>query len=198
MYRSPRLQVVTKSVEPVYGEDFYFRAPWSELSSVPLSITVWDHDKLSRDDCIGRGEIALAELDLQGGKLCKAAVMLQARATRGAPPRTLLPTLIPATVWSHSQPSPHILHSLVRCRTGARHPAAPMPPLNGCRLSQSLSQKQSRCQSPQQSPRRRTWSRRRKLKYTGICTPLTYMESPTAPHDGAEMHQRGKKRRHRQ
>ncbi|VDM74803.1 unnamed protein product [Strongylus vulgaris] len=56
-------KIIRNSLNPVYNETFLFTLPFNELQSKTLMLTVYDYDRLSKDDKMGQLSIPLESID---------------------------------------------------------------------------------------------------------------------------------------
>ncbi|PIO76634.1 C2 domain protein [Teladorsagia circumcincta] len=56
-------KIIRNSLNPVYNETFLFSLPFNELQSKTLMLTVYDYDRLSKDDKMGELSIPLETID---------------------------------------------------------------------------------------------------------------------------------------
>ncbi|KHJ95082.1 C2 domain protein [Oesophagostomum dentatum] len=56
-------KIIRNSLNPVYNETFLFTLPFNELQSKTLLLTVYDYDRLSKDDKMGQLSIPLESID---------------------------------------------------------------------------------------------------------------------------------------
>ncbi|ETN85837.1 C2 domain protein, partial [Necator americanus] len=56
-------KIIRNSLNPVYNETFLFSLPFNELQSKTLMLTVYDYDRLSKDDKMGQLSIPLESID---------------------------------------------------------------------------------------------------------------------------------------
>ncbi|KJH49604.1 C2 domain protein [Dictyocaulus viviparus] len=56
-------KIIRNTLNPIYNETFLFSLPFNELQSKTLSLTVYDYDRLSKDDKMGQLSIPLESID---------------------------------------------------------------------------------------------------------------------------------------
>ncbi|KAL6728198.1 hypothetical protein Aduo_009996 [Ancylostoma duodenale] len=56
-------KIIRNSLNPVFNETFLFSLPFNELHSKTLMLTVYDYDRLSKDDKMGQLSIPLESID---------------------------------------------------------------------------------------------------------------------------------------
>lgn len=56
-------KIIRNTLNPVYHETFLFNIPFNELQSKTLSLTVFDYDRLSKDDKMGQLSVPLDSVD---------------------------------------------------------------------------------------------------------------------------------------